>query len=677
MKRIVLSLILLLTILFGGVNGSFAEDNYKWQPVFKIYNYTYDRQNELYVLQSYWSAVYLWNKTILTNNHVVENFTWWYDWYYEICETKDFTKRPVCFSSARLMYTDKTKDLAILKLNIEPSIDKKIEFSTKKITIWDKIETYGYPSNWWETVTFTSGKISGFDSGKYKIDANVDSWSSWWGAFDNDWKLVWITTSVVSWYTTLGYLVPVWDLKEFIIQKWNIVNYKSINLNSFNVFLKKYQSRILSNEIINDYIELKNISQYGFSIYENIFDEKEEINKFFLESKTWYTNVSIFYDLENWIESNITEEDYAKIRKLFDIRNNIAQEIFYKNEDYNYDFTLNEETKEIKITFEKNNVVYRIEWSIDKKDEVKDAILMFFKNAKVKNIKKFSKNIFIDWLRIDQKSNFTITKSLDNNNQLQFIWIKKIKSTLLTISGKIISFTKPEKYKNEGLKSFMESYKKRFSWKWVYSDLFVDQKGVLYSYVKSNNWKIISYNFEVVRELEWQIYSYNFIVIVHWGDYIDSHLKTFFNNIDFEWKWIFTDEEIRNVNLKKLYEINFLNKDLDIKKINPTFETKYTKQYAFEFLEKVSWIKWDFSNGTNKKSYKSLLLQTRKDLLKTKHWKKYIIQFDILIPKLKTIKLKKVSKKLEKLNLNSSKLRRYKLILEYIKYGILVELEKR
>jgi hypothetical protein len=50
----------------------------------------------------------------------------------------------------------------------------------------ETVKVYGYPSNGGDTITFTEGKISGFDKGHYKIDANLDSGNSGGGAFDKD-----------------------------------------------------------------------------------------------------------------------------------------------------------------------------------------------------------------------------------------------------------------------------------------------------------------------------------------------------------------------------------------------------------------------------------------------------------------------------------------------------------
>jgi hypothetical protein len=68
---------------------------------------------------------------------------------------------------------------------------------------------------------------------------------------------------------------------------------KTFNTIKFREFLKKYQKRINSDEISTEYIDVKNISKYGFRISENIFDETDELNKNFLTSKTGYTVVSI------------------------------------------------------------------------------------------------------------------------------------------------------------------------------------------------------------------------------------------------------------------------------------------------------------------------------------------------------------------------------------------------
>ena len=55
--------------------------------------------------------------------------------YIYVCETRDFTKNPICFTSAELLYVDKVKDLAYLELENEPNTKSKVTFSSKKLSI--------------------------------------------------------------------------------------------------------------------------------------------------------------------------------------------------------------------------------------------------------------------------------------------------------------------------------------------------------------------------------------------------------------------------------------------------------------------------------------------------------------------------------------------------------------
>ena len=681
MKKIMIILIVFLGILFGNTWGVFAENNYKWQPVFKIYNYYYDEWNKIYFIQSYGSAVYLWNNKIVTNNHVVKDQKWGYTWFYEICETRNFTKKPVCFTSAKLLYIDKTKDLAFLKLDIKPNSDKKIEFSNKEISIWDKIETYWYPSNWGETITFTSGKISGFESEKYKIDASVDSWSSGWWAFDEDWNLVWITTSVVSWYTTLWYIVPTKDIKSFLLKKWNITTLKTFNTVNFKEFLKKYQKRINSDEISTEYIEVKNISKYGFSIFDDIFDKKDEINKYYLSSKTGLTYIYISTNVSNTKKSKFTEEDYKELSKILNLKK-ITEQFIYNNwKKFYYWLELNKETKYIKITFSRNSISYVIEWNLNEKNEIKNALELLFNNSKIKNnIMNYSDNLFIDWVTINNNSGFELNKYLWDDLKPKILGLKKVwQNTFLQLiinNNKLIKLVE-----KPSLNKVLENNKKMYSWKNIYSDALINSKWKLFYYIKIKSNKFILYKFVTETEYDGYFYNYSFNIFILGleNTNIDNSIKNFINNLDFKWKEIFSDKEIKNAWIKNISEITFNNNIWYIIENNASknSKTSISKKDAFKILQKISWKDIIFSNIEDQNSSTFKLRQAYLNLSKSKNWDIYIKKIWVIISKLKIEKLKKISAKLEKLDFNNSRIKKYKLILEYMKYKVLVELEDR
>ena len=54
------------------------------------------------------------------------------------------------------------------------------------------------------------------DKGHYKIDANIDAGNSGGGAFDKDGKLIGIPYVASVGYSTLGYIIPVSMIRDFL-----------------------------------------------------------------------------------------------------------------------------------------------------------------------------------------------------------------------------------------------------------------------------------------------------------------------------------------------------------------------------------------------------------------------------------------------------------------------------
>jgi len=120
---------------------------------------------------------------------------------------------------------------------------------------------------------------------------------------------------------------------------------------------------------------------------------------------------------------------------------------------------------------------------------------------------------------------------------------------------------------------------------------------------------------------------------------------------------------------KWLWELSSINFDKD--------ENIYFIRHTSDWL--LYWYKCDFSDyNIKEKSNTILKLKIAEDnLIKTKTGKKYLYKLEDFISKLSIIKLQNVSNKIDKINLNDSRYKKYKDILEYIKYRILVELETR
>lgn len=206
------------------------------QKIHTIYVYQKNPfiDGEEYVIMQAGSAVTVAPNTIITNAHVVLDHNNEPTGLYEICQTFDTRVSPECVTHATLQYYDRARDLALLTIPQDVSgFEDPVEFGSGSLDLGATVTVYGYPANGWSTITLTQGKISGYESKKYKIDANIDAGNSGGWAFDEQDRLVGIPSFVMEGYTTLGYMVGMDDVQEFINQQGNITTYETAVSESF------------------------------------------------------------------------------------------------------------------------------------------------------------------------------------------------------------------------------------------------------------------------------------------------------------------------------------------------------------------------------------------------------------------------------------------------------------
>lgn len=681
-------LTVVIWMLFGNFQSVVAD--YSWESVFKVYSYDFNENNGIYELQSYWSAVYLWNNLLLTNDHVLTDSEGNNLGYYEVCETIDFKEWPRCFSAWKLLYSDPSKDLALLKLSVSPVTQKAVTFSQTDLEIGEEVKTYWYPSNWWNTITFTSWTISWFSSWKYKIDASIDSWSSWWWAFNDEWKLVWITTEVVSWYTTLWYIVPVTDIEDFLNKKWNITTYSWKNIDNFIKFLNKYHSNLNANSIESQHINIQDIEKYWFNIYENTVDSIWDFDNYYLESTSWNTLLEIRNYVTNTSNEIFTKDEADSLISLLWITYQSSQNIFIQWKEFYYSLLHIQWEDFIQISFSKDNVEYLIQWSMSSKDELKNALNMFFNGTTFYNNKIIRDDIQFDWLSISKKSGFSMSKFIETSWDITIQWKKTLWSgSTMYLMSKILKFEKPEEYNS--LESAITSYKENSDVENnIDTDVFITNSWNIYFQYKHDAWKYMSYTFESMREVNWKLYSFNFIVLIDWAGDIDSDLKTFLNNISYSWEAVFSNTEIKENWVKNISKMEFINVKTSPSRTENNFDI--SEKFALQLLEELSWkvYNWWFvsdswsslitSSSSNLSSTDLSILQEQlataeNTLNKTATWKIYLEKLEKMIPTLSYSKLKSVSEKLKNIDLSNKKFSKYRDILIYIKVKILVELE--
>lgn len=238
--------------------------------ILQVNVYEHDTVNETFDLVQQGSAVAIDSMTVVTNAHVLSDDEWGTPYYYEVCKTTQPSVKPKCFASAILKKILVEKDLAVLKFEAQNDI-VPVVFASQEVTLGDTVKTLWYPMNGWETITQTEWKISWFDGEFYKTDANLDSWNSWWWAFNEEWELIGIPTFVSVGYSTLWYIVPLEAVNDVL---YRTIEIETIDTSRFDAYLKKNAMVWAWNRIQTD--------AYTLNAYERLWFELDVF-------KQWYT----------------------------------------------------------------------------------------------------------------------------------------------------------------------------------------------------------------------------------------------------------------------------------------------------------------------------------------------------------------------------------------------------
>jgi hypothetical protein len=293
-----------------------ADDATMISTVFKIKTYDRNSVDGNYYFSHYGSAILIDKNRILTNAHVIlDGDERTPTWYYEICRSEKSKKVPVCFTTAKLLTYDTIADIAMLEL-ATPVSNKGVVFSsTDTISIGSSVIVYGYPSIGWLSITRTEWKMWGTDGLSYKFDGTIDHGNSGGGAFATDGKLIGMPYAVKSDNGTIGYIIPLSRIKDFLWGKTdNIERYTTKWDATFASYIKSIQASYKNpNNIKTSSIEIKNAEKNGFSLYNVVLSQSGDIfayyfvdknNRVFVEvscskdaSVTWTQTTSYIQDL--------------------------------------------------------------------------------------------------------------------------------------------------------------------------------------------------------------------------------------------------------------------------------------------------------------------------------------------------------------------------------------------
>lgn len=550
MKKIILSLLILF---FPFV--TFAED-VNINKIFKLESYDLEELTNSYILTQYGSAVYLDDNLIYTNAHVVLDDEDKPLWNYRVCKTTDFKEVPKCFSLWELLYYDKKNDLAVLKIS-NPWVSS-VGKSTKELGVWDIVKVYGYPLNGGETISYTEGKISGYENGLYKIDANIDAWNSGGWVFDSEWKFVWIAVSVKVWYTTMGYVIPLSKVEDFIKKsdKVNIEDYSEELSSKFSSYVSVINKVIWSNVTFsNEEISVNRLFKYyGFNIDEYHIDNNNKYYYLYLTDKEKETYIFVNNGKETWLASS----------------------------------TLNDKLAKAKISLEEsldnNSIVAYKAWII--KFKWKNTLLTF---AKWKD-----GDVALALLVEVTKNNYqTMLVASDNMKNKSFVnWLRVI---LKLIDFKDINVTDNQDYiKMDNLKIWKQDWfyvSSGFGWdllKSIWDEIKVEKSSTIESKIEYyKDYTLSSYVKELYNYSKDHIY-YNFYWVKETTSW-DKYIYMFYKNNQYVW-----EEEDKK---EKKYAINayFFDKKDDetfyITTFTFTFDNVESKKKIDDLLNKISTTK--------------------------------------------------------------------------------------
>lgn len=577
-----LLLLLSFILILQQTNANNSIDNIQ-KKVFKLKSYYYSEDYNTFMDYWYWSAILIWENKILTNAHVILDEDDEILWKYSLCKTYDFKKEPLCFSKLKLLSYDTWLDLALLEILDDTTwLWIPFEVKQKELNIWDTVTAYWFPSNGWNTITFTQWKISWFDAPFYKIDANLDAGSSGWALFDENNNFIGVTSAVSSWYTTLWEVISTSDIKLFldnIEENKEIKDYYKFSkekekkeYENFNNYIDSIHKKLTYDYVDTWFIKIKNLKKYGFRISDiSVFDYKlpSESKQYLLKSDSYNTKVAINHFETLW-KTNLEEEDYEFIGKF--------QEKISDDEDKNKNEQDKEEEKKIikkKIKLKWEEISFRIEINKKNKDiifyinwenwidieifsnlkyskEINKSLAMIFSwYEKVQDYENKVEELEYFWIKFKKTSWFEIWKILNTENWMYyFVWFgqsyelkNKEKDYSFFSVIPFYSYLDDESAKKTSLEDLKDSYKKDnyYSLPWV-----TYEKSEIISNWKNNYifllWKNIKkwffvYSFITFEEVdnEKMYYMIN-IITTSKNEKIEKDIIELINNVSVNWE---------------------------------------------------------------------------------------------------------------------------------------------
>ncbi len=575
------------------------EENNYWPAIFQVNNYEYDILNQTYKNIAYGSAVYIWNNTVLTNAHVLEkSYNDDYSWFYEVCETKDFRQSPKCFAVWELIYYDTDRDLALLRLDSRPGNRNIIPFSDIPPKIWDIVTTYGYPSHWWVTITSSKWQISWYEEGYYKIDANLDFWSSGGAGLNDKWELIWITTAIYDGVSSLGYMIPIIDINNFIQKKWDIEYFSDLDnqaIIAFKWYLNKYNTIIKEKSIDAKYVRIDDIWKYNYEIIDTYIDNMNKFEGYTLisESKNtvMYVDQNIF-----WSDTQNAFNTYIDVRTSLALssKNKSMKETYVdiKGEKYFFKYEISDLTGSVYMFFKnKDYVSFEVYGHKDYPDELKNAFDLI-SSSTFKSGLNTTDGFSIEGMTLKLDDTWVYQKYLSYGTVGGFKWYKLYSDD----AKNFLYFLWNSVYYLDGLtldkKTYLDIYVKELEKKNTVYRALENKNGDIFLYHSYRDTGHTKYHFKIIRSSEEHLHEYT-IDFRHVGfsERVSNDILDFFNSMKFEGKSLFArkDFDETSVKVEKLseYAHNFNNEAHKEKVVDLDKFVNTNQENFYKFLQSL------------------------------------------------------------------------------------------
>ncbi len=371
----------------------------------------------------------------------------------EVCLTQDTTSKPICHYGAKIIAYDKNNDLALIKIKSIPGLDSQKSFDylerikNNNLSSGNVVRAIGYPAIGDNTVTITSGIITGFVDKNglswIKTDATVSYGSSGGALINSQGELIGIVTQAnKDSLASFGYAVNINSINSWIDENINKNPQSSSLEEKLDVFIMR-KTKINNNNIFTNYtVPYYSITKedgWNFSFLNN-----EGVLMINNSNNSWGGSITINYSRSFWPvneQLDLLAKEVVVMLNISQIKDinflgRVCKKISYFRSD-------GVELFQIIIPDNKYAIIITYYYGQDNVDKtVIDSILNTFNITKTDDFialhnyehnnpyfKIYANN---DWALLDNNSSLNPVNGSKRYSDLEFnVFIKKLSSSLI------------------------------------------------------------------------------------------------------------------------------------------------------------------------------------------------------------------------------------------------------